>query len=226
MRSSGIGILLTILLAGVSWAGIADPRKDFLDIFASADEEDVITTEADLNGDGVPEVLVSLTTMHNGRMGNIWVLYKSVPEGGYERVESLADGAPLEFHRKAASIQPRADGTNEIVCYMASSASSGLVGSYQLGPEGLTQSLSGEIAPLGNDAPTYDRLFKDETTQLSYVYENAGKLKNRYFPFRRLTEKLSLVQWGVVIVGLLMLVMILIGVLRGVAGAMARKRNP
>ncbi len=217
-------ILLTLFLTGsVALGDIEDPRRDFLRAFESQDSEDLIWSEVDLNGDQVPEVLVSLSTMYNGHVGNIWVLYESLPDGTYSRREELADGGVLEFHRKAASTRTLANGAREIVCYMPAGGGKGLIGSYQLGPEGISQSLSEEIEPLGDDAATYDRLFTDSGTQLVFSYENAGKLKNKYFPIRRLMESLSLVQWGLVAVGLLLLILVGLGVLRGARSAVRAK---
>lgn len=216
-------ILALFSTIGVALGDIEDPRKDFLRAFESQDSEDLIWSEVDLNGDQVPEVLMSLSTMYNGNVGNIWVLYESLPDGTFTRRDELADGGVLEFHRKAAATRNLNNGAKEIVCYMPAGGGKGLIGAYQLGPEGMSQSLSEEIEPLGDDAPTYDRLFTDSGTQLVFSYENAGKLKNKYFPIRRLMESLSLVQWGLLAVGLLFLIFMGLGVLRGARSAVRAK---
>ncbi len=219
-------LLLTLFLAAAAVAKpVSNPRKDFLRTFASQDHEDVIWTEVELNGDGKPEVLVSLTTMYNGRMGNIWVLYESLPDGKYTRWDELEDGGVLEFHQKASATRKLRDGRHEIVCYMPNNGSTGLLGYYQLGAGGVTQRLSDEIVPLGADAGTFNAYFGDSEAVLKFAYENAGLLKDRYFPLRRLNEKLSTVQKGLLLLGVLVGLLIVLGVLRGIASAIRRQRS-
>ncbi|MEM1295960.1 MAG: hypothetical protein AAGH89_11385, partial [Verrucomicrobiota bacterium] len=153
-----IGTLLLGQIAVFAADPIMNPMRDFLKHFDALDPRDVIKTEPDLNGDGVPEILLTYNNTVNGRQGNIWVLYRSLPGGGYERIDELTTGAPIEFHQKASAIKKRSGGA-DIVRYSPGGSGRGVISSFNLGSEGVGETVIREISAAGSDAATYQAMF-------------------------------------------------------------------
>ena len=221
-----MGGMLWSQAALVAVAAVSNPEKDFLRNYASDRKENLIRTEVDLNGDTVPEILFSLTSMVNGRQGNIWVIYRSLPGGNYERIDELTGGGVLEFHQKATAIQNRGSSGRRLLRFSPAGSGRGMLISYELDANGLGETvLDPEIAPLGADAATYTNLFEDPNTRLVYHFENAGKLRDRYFPLQKYLEKMNFIRWCLFAVGVLLALLLLVGVFRMIVGMIQMMRN-
>lgn len=221
MRAAGIilaGLLFPCLALAVP---VAEPERDFMKDFASDRKEDVIISELDLNGDGVKDYLFSLSqSMRDGRQGNIWVIYQSAA-GTWNRFDELTGGGVIVFHQKAASIQ-RSGKTVSIYRYSPTSSDRGMVLSYTVGASGVQEKvLHEDYAPLGAQASDFTRLFETKATQLPVRTENAGVLTDRYFPLRKWLEKMNLIRWSLLAVGVLGVVFVLAAVAK-VTGGMFR----
>ena len=72
-------LVVWLIHADVTRAEISDPVGDFVNLrsISASDNESLLVIRADLNGDGVPEVLLSTEMDTNGRLGNIWMVYVS-----------------------------------------------------------------------------------------------------------------------------------------------------
>ncbi|MEM7015693.1 MAG: hypothetical protein AAF585_29890, partial [Verrucomicrobiota bacterium] len=161
---------------------VQDPEADFLRHYDASQTEDLIRTERDLNGDGAPEILLTLTSMHNGVQGNIWILYRSRAAGGFDRIESTSNGGIIEFHRQAASAQERQDREgSDIVRYSAGGGGSGHITSYAMTADGIEETVIQKINPraVEADAEIYDTLFNNPATRLQYEIESVADFENR-----------------------------------------------
>tara|TARA_R110002096_G_scaffold159011_6_gene324633 strand:+ start:2044 stop:2721 length:678 start_codon:yes stop_codon:yes gene_type:complete len=196
---------------------ISNPMRDFLLNFDVQDPKDVIKTEPDLNADGVPEILLTYNNTVNGRQGNIWVLYRSLPGGGYERIDELTTGAPIEFHQKASAIKKR-NGGADIVRYSPGGSGRGVISSFNLGTEGVGETVIREISAAGSDAAIYQSMFNNPETKLVFVAEDAKKLRWKHLPLREWLRGMTILKWCLYIVGLLVALVFLLLMLRGLLG--------
>ncbi len=191
---------------------VLDPVQNYLAEFHVRRGEEVIISRIDLNGDGTEDVFISRNTLSNGRQGNIWVYYESLPGGGYARIDELAEGAPIEFHQKAVSFRPRRDGKGlELVRYSPGGAGEGLLAAIRLGGGSSSERILEEFRP-GADMARYDGLFANEATRLRFVAEPSDALLRRYFPFGRWFLHMTPLKWSivaVVVLGLLVVVLVL-----------------
>lgn len=212
-----IGLLILSQLSAIATEPITNPMRDFLKHFDVIDPKDVIKTEPDLNGDGVPEILLTYNNMVNGRQGNTWVLYRSLSGGGYERIDELTTGAPIEFHQKASAIKKRSGGA-DIVRYSPGGSGRGVISSFNLGSEGVGETVIREISAAGSDAATYQAMFNNPETRLVFVAEDAKKLRWKHLPLREWLRGMTILKWCLYIVGLLVALIFLLLMLRGLLG--------
>ena len=212
---------LAIALAPAVWGAdpIKNPIRDFLRHYDVENPRDVVRTELDLNGDGVSEILLSYNNMVNGRQGNIWVLYRSLPGGGFERLDEVNGGGPISFHQKASAMRKISSGA-EILRYSPGGAGRGAISSFQLGPNGVVETQPREIVPQGGDAATYDALFENSATKLVFIVEDAKKLRRKYLPIREWLRGMTLLKWCLYIVGVLVALFVLLLILRAALGMM------
>lgn len=164
---------------------IRDPIRDYLNHFETQPGEQLISTEVDLNRDNIPEIFLSRTSLYNGRQGNVWVLYESLPEGLWRRHETLNDshGGVIEFHPKAVSAQPDGNGGKLLIRYSPGSARSGQLTTFQLRKGGVSESIRQEIQPTEGDAGLFERYFNTPQTQLSFQLRSMDELRAQYLPF-------------------------------------------
>jgi len=221
MRAAGIILGLVFLPWLANAVPVTEPERDFLKDFASDRKEDVIISEVDLNGDGVKDYLFSLSqSMRDGRQGNIWVIYQSAA-GTWNRFDELSKGGVIVFHQKAASIQ-RSGKTVSIYRYSPTSSDRGMVMSYTVGASGVDEKVIHEdYAPLGAQAADFTRLFETKASQLPMRTENAGVLRDRYFPLQKWLEQMNLIRWSLLAIGILLVIFVLAG-LGKIAGGMFR----
>ena len=212
---------LVFMLAPAVWGAeaIKNPMRDFLRHFDVENPRDVVRTELDLNNDGVPEILLTYNNLVNGRQGNIWVLYSSLPGGGYARFDEVTGGGPISFHQKASAFRKNRSGT-EILRYSPGGAGRGAISSFQLGPSGVEETQPREIVPQGSDAATYEALFENPATKLVFIVEDARKLRRKHLPIREWLRGMTLLKWCLYIVGILVALFVLLLILRGALGMM------
>ncbi len=211
------GLLLVGLTDLQAEEPIRNPIRDFLLHFDAIDPKDVIRSEPDLNNDGVPEILLTYNNTVNGRQGNIWVVYRSLPSGGYQRIDELASGAPIEFHQKAAAIKKTSAGA-DIMRYSPGGAGRGVISSFQLSPTGMGETVIREISPQGSDSATFETLFNDPANQLVFVAEDAKKLRQKHVPIREWLRGMTVFKWCLYIVGFLIALFFLLFLLRASIG--------
>ena len=105
-----------------------DPRLSYLEHFDFAAEgEDILSLVRDMDGDGVPEILISHTSALNGRAGNIWSIY-SRRDGQYQRLSES-----LSMRKDVVSFWRR-DGQSAsgVTTYLPKSATEGQIITYTI----------------------------------------------------------------------------------------------
>ena len=164
--------------AGLGAVEIGDPHKDYVAHFQCEDSDDLIVSEIDLNNDGIDDVFVTQRGLYNGRQGNIWVLYRSIPGGKFERLDELSGGGVIEFHPKATAFQDRANGSGrDLIRYAPSGAGKGHVVTFELGAAGIGEVFGREIAPGGSDEAYFIKTFENPETILAYRLRNVGDVR-------------------------------------------------
>lgn len=222
---AGAALFLAILSAEER-VPIRDPVRDYLNDFETQPDEQLISTQVDLNGDGVEEIFLSRTSLYNGRQGNIWVLYESLPGGLWKRHETLGgeDGGVIEFHPKAVSVQADGKGGKMLIRYSPGSASSGRLTTLQLRNGGVSESeRKGEIAPLAGDAALYDQYFSNPESQLTFALRNMAELRAKYLPFNRWFHEITLGKLVFLLICVFAPLWVLRGVLRFYWGRRSRR---
>lgn len=165
---------------------VGDPLRDYLNQFETQPGEQLISSQVDLNGDGKDEVFLSRSSLSNGRQGNIWVLYESLPDGTWKRHDGLGGdgGGVIEFHLKAVSVQPDGKGGKMLVRYSPGSATSGRLTTFQLRKGAVLETTrQGEINPRDGDAALYDQYFAKPESQLTFQLRDMTELRAKYLPF-------------------------------------------
>lgn len=170
-------------LAGSAAAGLGapiveDPRQDYVETFQCEDSDELIVSEIDLNNDGVDDVFITQRGLYNGRQGNIWVLYRSLPGGDFERLDELSGGGVIEFHPKATSFRERENGAGrDLVRYAPSGGGKGYVITFELGPAGMGEVIGRQISPGGSDEEFFIETFENRDTWLVYTRQNVGEIR-------------------------------------------------
>jgi len=182
------GALLVPALSAQEVRTTRDPIRDYLNHFETQPGEQLITSQVDLNADGIDEVFLSRTSLYNGRQGNIWVLYESLPDGSWQRHDELSSetGGAIVFHRKAVSVQPDGNGRKKLVRYSPGSSRSGYLTSFRLGSDGVaerTEAGGREIYPGAGDAALFERYFEDGGSGLEFHLQSMANLHAEYLPF-------------------------------------------
>lgn len=225
-----IAICTAALLAPVLNAqdhfSVRDPIRDYLNDFETRPGEQLIVSQTDLNGDGTDEVFLSRTSLYNGRQGNIWVVYESLPDGSWKRHESLSgeEGGVIEFHPNAVSVQPDGKGGKKLVRYSPGSSRSGRITTFQLRNGGVSESVQeGEILPGDKHEGLYAKTFENPQTKLAFQWQNMDELRDRYLPFNGWFHEITAGK----LVFLTLCVFAPLWVLRGILGIFfRRKRDP
>jgi hypothetical protein len=218
--TAALGFLLTLTLGSAPGAEIpiTDPVRDFLGNFDVKGNKTVITARPDLNGDGTPDVLITVSNFSNGRQGNIWVCYESTPGGTFRRIDELAEGVPIEFHQKAVSFRPRRDGKGvELVRYSPGGAGEGILTALKLGGGTAAETEIGDFRPR-EDPGRYSALFESPKTQLVFQYEDSNVLLARSFPFGRWFLHMTPMKWVIALLGGLTGLVIVLALIRGFLG--------
>jgi len=189
---------------------VIDPVRDYLATFDVRRGEEIITSSADVNGDGTPDVFVTRNTLYNGRQGNIWVVYESIP-GGFRRIDELSEGLPIEFHRMAVSFRPRRDGKGvELLRYSPGGAGEGVLATLSIGGGTAREQMIEEGFRPGSDEARYGAMFENEATRPVFVSEPSDVLLRRYFPMGRWFLHMTPLKWAIAaVVGLAALVLVL-----------------
>lgn len=180
------GALLAASARAQEPAAIHDPVRDYLHDFETSSEEDLVSSQVDLNGDGVDEMFLSRSSLSNGRQGFIWVLYESLPGGLWKRHDTLGgdDGGAIEFHPKAVAVQPDGKGGRQLIRYSPGGASTGRLTTFQLRNGGIIESVrAGEIQPEDNHAALYEQYFANPKTSLTFQSRKMAELRSKYLPF-------------------------------------------
>lgn len=178
------------LLAAAAWgqeaAPVRDPLRDYLNDFETSPDEELISSQVDLNGDAVDDLFLSRSSLANGRQGFIWVFYESLPAGQWRRHDTLDgnDGGVIEFHPKAVSVQADGKGGKMLIRYSPGGASTGRLTTFQLRNGGVVESVrAGEIQPEDTHAPLYEQYFGNPKTSLMFQSRNMAELRSKYLPF-------------------------------------------
>ncbi len=213
-------IPLALALAPSLWAEpITDPVRDYLENFDVRRGEAVITATPDLNGDGVPDLLITRNTLSNGRQGNLWVCYESTGPSEFRRIDELPDGNPIEFHQKAVSLRPKRGGKGfELVRYSPGGAGEGMLGAIRTTADGATESSLGDFRP-SSDPDRYSALFENAKVQLSFQSEKSDVLLSRYFPFGRWFRHMTPLKWAIAVIGGLAGLVVILAVFRVILAA-------
>jgi hypothetical protein len=206
--------LPVLLNAAETVAPITDPVRDFLASFEVKHNRTVVHSSPDLNGDGIPDVLITCSDFANGRQGNIWVYYESTGPGTFRRIDELSEGVPIEFHQKAVSFRPRRDGKGvELVRYSPGGAGEGTLTVFRLGNGGGTEAKLDELRPR-DDPGRYSSLFETPKTQLAFAEEESNVLLARYYPMGRWFLHMTPMKWAIAIIGGLALLVVLLSIVR------------
>jgi hypothetical protein len=218
--AAAIGLLLTLSLGSASGAEvpITDPVRDFLGSFDVKGNKTVVSARPDLNGDGTPDVLITVNDFSNGRQGNIWICYESTADGSFRRIDELAEGVPIEFHQKAVSFRPRRDGKGvELVRYSPGGAGEGFLTAIRLGGGTAAETVIDDFRPR-EDQSRYTALFESPKTQLVFQSEDSNLLLARYFPFGRWFLSMTPMKWAIAVLGGLTGLVIILALIRVVLG--------
>jgi hypothetical protein len=206
--------LASVAVARAQSTPVPDPVRDYLANFDVRRGEEIITATADINGDGTPDMFVTRNTLSNGRQGNLWVVYESVP-GGFRRIDEQSDGAPIEFHRKAVSFRPRKDGKGlELVRYSPGGAGEGVLAALVIGEGTARETVTEEGFRPGSEEARYASLFEDESTRPVFVAEASDVLLRKHFPMGRWFLHMTPLKWAIASVAGLAGLVVLLAVLR------------
>lgn len=180
------GALASPILLAQEPGPVRDPIRDYLNEFETHPGEQLLSTQVDLNGDGIDDVFLSRSTLRNGRQGNIWVLYESLPGGLWKRYDTLSgeDGGVIEFHTKAVSVQSDGKGGKMLIRYSPGSANSGRLTTFQLRKGAVSETIRpGEFLPVAGDAALYEQYFGNPASQLKFETRSMTELRAKYLPF-------------------------------------------
>ncbi|MFT5469317.1 MAG: hypothetical protein ACI8UO_004436 [Verrucomicrobiales bacterium] len=180
-RSAFIVFVLLALSAAAGFGAatiVEDPRLDYVETFQCDDADELIISEIDLNNDGVLDVFITQRGFYNGRQGNIWVLYRSVPNRLFERLDELSGGGVIEFHPKAISFEERENGAGrDLIRYAPSGGGRGYVITFELSSSGMDETVGRQISPGGSDETFFIETFENTDTMLVYTRKSVGEIR-------------------------------------------------
>jgi hypothetical protein len=146
--------VVSSLLGPAAYAeAVKDPERHFL---AGVPREPncLWRLRADLNADGLPEELFTLSTRRNARAGHIWQVYVGTRSGFVVASEFISFRTDAAFIGNIREIEEPG-----LLAYFPGGRSQGALIVFQVKESRLVERPLGQIRPLDSDAAMYQRYF-------------------------------------------------------------------
>ncbi len=146
-----------VLAASVSGTELVDdPLANKRNSLGNATDESLWCCKADLNGDGLVDMLLAYDHNRNGAAGLMWNTYLAQQSGKYIKSSDI-----ISFRPDAATIvKLEGDRLAGLVAYQPGGAGQGVLLKFVVkGTSIVEQVVADDFEPLGKDAATYSKLF-------------------------------------------------------------------